>query len=90
MEQSEHDLPVQDPTSHITNTGRIIEDMEIKMRGLLQEVSSFIPTSSLRFLCFSRVIMSGPSLRNTARRFSFHMLRRSAPRVRRTESRDRR
>ncbi|KAF9790657.1 f-actin capping protein beta subunit [Thelephora terrestris] len=36
--QSEHDLPVQDPTSHITNTGRIIEDMEIKMRGLLQEV----------------------------------------------------
>lgn len=36
--QSEHDLPVQDPTSHISNTGRIIEDMEIKMRGLLQEV----------------------------------------------------
>jgi len=36
--QSEHDFPVQDPTSHITNTGRIIEDMEIKMRGLLQEV----------------------------------------------------
>ena len=37
--QSEHDFSVQDPTSHITNTGRIIEDMEIKMRGLLQEVS---------------------------------------------------
>jgi len=36
--QSEHDFSVQDPTSHITNTGRIIEDMEIKMRGLLQEV----------------------------------------------------
>lgn len=36
--QSEHDFPVQDQTSHITNTGRIIEDMEIKMRGLLQEV----------------------------------------------------
>jgi len=36
--QSEHDFPVQDSTSHITNTGRIIEDMEIKMRGLLQEV----------------------------------------------------
>jgi len=36
--QSEHDYPVQDPTSHITNTGRMIEDMEIKMRGLLQEV----------------------------------------------------
>ncbi|KAF9648730.1 F-actin capping protein, beta subunit [Thelephora ganbajun] len=36
--QSEHDFSVQDSTSHITNTGRIIEDMEIKMRGLLQEV----------------------------------------------------
>jgi len=36
--QSEHDFSVQDPTSHITNTGKIIEDMEIKMRGQLQEV----------------------------------------------------
>ena len=36
--QSEHDFSVHDPTSHITNTGRIIEDMEIKMRGQLQEV----------------------------------------------------
>jgi len=36
--QTEQDHPIQDPTSHITNVGRMIEDMEIKMRNLLQEV----------------------------------------------------
>lgn len=36
--QTEHDWPLHDTSSHITNTGRMIEDMEIKMRGLLQEV----------------------------------------------------
>lgn len=29
---------MSDVQSHITNTGRMIEDMEIKMRNLLQEV----------------------------------------------------
>ena len=36
--QTEQDMPVQDQTSHITNTGKMIEEMEIKMRNLLQEV----------------------------------------------------
>jgi len=36
--QTEQDCPLADPTSHITNTGRMIEDMEIKMRNTLQEV----------------------------------------------------
>lgn len=36
--QHEHDAPLTDGSSHITNTGRMIEDMEIKMRNLLQEV----------------------------------------------------
>ncbi|OBZ72356.1 F-actin-capping protein subunit beta [Grifola frondosa] len=36
--QTEQDWPLQDQTSHITNTGRMIEEMEIKMRNLLQEV----------------------------------------------------
>lgn len=36
--QVEQDHPIQDQTSHITNTGRMIEEMEIKMRNLLQEV----------------------------------------------------
>ncbi|KAF9647130.1 subunits of heterodimeric actin filament capping protein Capz [Thelephora ganbajun] len=33
----EHDFSVQDSTSYITNTGRVIEDTEVKMRGLSQE-----------------------------------------------------
>jgi len=36
--QTEQDWSLQDPSSHITNTGRMIEEMEIKMRNLLQEV----------------------------------------------------
>ena len=34
----EQDHPVQDATSHVQNVGRMVEDMEIKMRNLLQEV----------------------------------------------------
>jgi len=36
--QTEQDWPLQDGSSHITNTGKMIEEMEIKMRNLLQEV----------------------------------------------------
>ncbi|KAI0324144.1 f-actin capping protein beta subunit [Cubamyces sp. BRFM 1775] len=36
--QTEQDFPLQDSSSHIANTGRMIEEMEIKMRNLLQEV----------------------------------------------------
>ncbi|KZT02616.1 F-actin capping protein beta subunit [Laetiporus sulphureus 93-53] len=36
--QSEQDHPVADQSSHIVNTGKMVEDMEIKMRNLLQEV----------------------------------------------------
>jgi len=36
--QTEQDLPLHETNSHVANTGRMVEDMEIKMRGLLQEV----------------------------------------------------
>jgi len=36
--QAEADAPLTDAASHIVNTGRMVEDMEIKMRNLLQEV----------------------------------------------------
>lgn len=36
--QNEVDATLSDASSHISNTGRLIEDMEIKMRNLLQEV----------------------------------------------------
>ena len=36
--QIEQDLPVERDESHIANIGRLVEDMELKMRNLLQEV----------------------------------------------------
>ncbi|QSZ33895.1 hypothetical protein DSL72_005469 [Monilinia vaccinii-corymbosi] len=36
--QIEADLPIQDDADHIANIGRLVEDMELKMRNLLQEV----------------------------------------------------
>ncbi|KAL1839480.1 hypothetical protein VTJ49DRAFT_1455 [Mycothermus thermophilus] len=36
--QVEQDLPVENDDSHIANIGRLVEDMELKMRNLLQEV----------------------------------------------------
>ncbi|KAL1727317.1 F-actin-capping protein subunit beta, partial [Schizophyllum commune] len=38
--QTEQDWPLHDSQSHITNTGRMIEEMENKMRNLLQERST--------------------------------------------------
>ncbi|ROW11531.1 hypothetical protein VMCG_01342 [Cytospora schulzeri] len=36
--QIEQELPVESDESHIANIGRLVEDMELKMRNLLQEV----------------------------------------------------
>lgn len=36
--QIEQDMPVLDDSSHIVNVGKMVEDMELKMRNLLQEV----------------------------------------------------
>jgi capping protein beta len=36
--QVEQDLPVDNDESHIANVGKLVEDMELKMRNLLQEV----------------------------------------------------
>ena len=36
--QVEQDLPVDGDESHIANIGRLVEEMELKMRNLLQEV----------------------------------------------------
>ena len=36
--QVEQDLPVDNDDSHIANIGQLVEDMELKMRNLLQEV----------------------------------------------------
>uniref|UniRef100_A0A1D1ZL74 F-actin-capping protein subunit beta n=1 Tax=Anthurium amnicola TaxID=1678845 RepID=A0A1D1ZL74_9ARAE len=36
--QFEADYPIDDPSAHIANIGRMVEDIELKMRNLLQEV----------------------------------------------------
>ena len=36
--QVEQDMPTETDESHIANIGRLVEDMELKMRNLLQEV----------------------------------------------------
>ena len=35
--QFEQDMPVNDDTSHIVNVGKLVEDMELKMRNLLRK-----------------------------------------------------
>ena len=36
--QAESDSPLQEFNAHVPNVGRIVEDMEIKIRNLLQDV----------------------------------------------------
>ena len=38
VRQIEQDMAVEDDGSHVANIGKMVEDMELKMRNLLQEV----------------------------------------------------
>jgi capping protein beta len=38
VRQVEADMAVEDDASHVANIGKMVEDMELKMRNLLQEV----------------------------------------------------
>lgn len=40
--QIEQDMPVTDDSSHIVNVGKLVEDMELKMRNLLRMRMHFI------------------------------------------------
>ena len=40
--QIEQDMPVEDDNSHIVNVGRLVEDMELKMRNLLRMYLFFV------------------------------------------------
>lgn len=44
VRQVEQDMPVEDDGSHVANIGKMVEDMELKMRNLLREwtISSMI------------------------------------------------
>lgn len=41
VRQVEMDLPVEDDSSHVANVGKLVEDMEGKMRNLLRMLSQF-------------------------------------------------
>lgn len=40
VRQVEQDMPVEDDNSHVVNIGKLVEDMELKMRNLLRESAS--------------------------------------------------
>lgn len=52
--QVEVDLPVESDASHVANVGRLVEDMELKMRNLLR-MSSLIRSV---FICVLVVSVS--------------------------------
>ena len=39
--QIEQDMPISDDSSHVVNVGKLVEDMELKMRNLLRMISLF-------------------------------------------------
>ena len=39
--QIEQDMPVEDDNSHVVNVGKLVEDMELKMRNLLRTCKCF-------------------------------------------------
>lgn len=41
VRQVEQDLPIEDDSSHVANVGKLVEDMEGKMRNLLRMISNF-------------------------------------------------
>lgn len=40
--QIEQDMPVEDDGSHVVNVGKLVEDMELKMRNLLRGWPGFL------------------------------------------------
>jgi len=57
--QIEQDMPVQDDSSHIVNVGKLVEDMELKMRNLLR-----MSLARMRDLyCFAKSLNRGGLLR---------------------------
>ena len=49
--QVEQDMPVMDDSSHIVNVGRLVEDMELKMRNLLRMRMASISIMDIANIC---------------------------------------
>lgn len=49
--QIEQDMPVTDDSSHIVNVGKLVEDMELKMRNLLRMRMPFPHVTGIADIC---------------------------------------
>ena len=49
--QVEADYPVENDASHVANIGRLVEDMELKMRNLLRKTLQYPSTPSATMSC---------------------------------------
>ena len=47
----EADHPLPEPTAHVPNVGRMVEEMEAKIRNLLQEVHPSSPRMTTILMC---------------------------------------
>ena len=56
--QVEVDLPVESDASHVANVGRLVEDMELKMRNLLRMFFSFLSFFVLGVDCWNGMLIS--------------------------------
>lgn len=57
--QIEQDMPVTDDSSHIVNVGKLVEDMELKMRNLLRMPMPSIRVMDIANICEQRRSISG-------------------------------
>ena len=56
--QVEQDMPVTDDASHVVNIGKLVEDMELKMRNLLRKDLHLwmFPSSCLHLRCTQKTV----------------------------------
>lgn len=52
--QVETDMPVEDDSSHIINIGKLVEDMELKMRNLLRRLPDELFLKTRKLVLFIR------------------------------------
>lgn len=70
--QVEADLPVESDASHVANVGRLVEDMELKMRNLLRKSPCVycLYLGTVNGSCVRSIVQSGADLsRDLQRRF---------------------
>jgi hypothetical protein len=68
--QVEVDLPVESDASHVANVGRLVEDMELKMRNLLRMLYSLVAIQRLEYFMLTYAFTSQRRFTSARRRMS--------------------